>query len=86
MEVIGTYIVIRHANGMQSYYAHGQSGSIKVSPGQTVSKGQHIMNSGNTGNSTGPHLHFELRNPSYSYNSYATAYGQDSRVNPANYM
>lgn len=82
----GTYVVIRHANGLQSYYAHGTYGSICVSPGQTVSKGQQIMKSGNTGNSSGPHLHFEVRKLPYSYNGYATAYGQDSRVNPANYM
>ena len=82
----GTYVVIRHANGMQSYYGHGTYGSICVSPGQTVSKGQQIMLSGRTGNSRGPHLHFELRVSPYSYNGYATGYGQDSRVNPANYM
>ena len=82
----GTYVVIRHANGMQSYYGHGTYGSICVSPGQIVSKGQQIMLSGSTGNSSGPHLHFELRVSPYSYNGYATGYGQDSRVNPANYM
>ena len=82
----GTYVVIRHANGLQSYYAHGTYGSICVSPGQIVKKGQKIMLSGNTGNSTGPHLHFEVRKSPYSYNGYATAYGQDSRVNPLSYM
>lgn len=82
----GTYVVIRHANGLQSYYAHGTYGSICVSPGQTVAKGQQIMKSGNTGNSTGAHLHFEVRKSPYSYNGYATAYGQDSRLNPENYM
>lgn len=82
----GTYVVIRHANGLQSYYAHGTYGSICVTKGQTVAKGQQIMLSGNTGNTTGPHLHFEVRISPYSYNGYATAYGQDSRVNPLNYM
>ncbi len=82
----GTYVVIRHANGMQSYYGHGTRGSICVSPGQIVSKGQQIMLSGSTGNSSGPHLHFELRVSPYSYKYSATAYGQDSRVNPLNYM
>lgn len=82
----GTYVVIRHANGMQSYYGHGTRGSICVSPGQIVKKGQQIMLSGSTGNSSGPHLHFELRTAPYSYKYSATAYGQDSRVNPLNYM
>lgn len=82
----GTHVIIRHANGMQTYYAHGTRGSICVSPGQMVKKGQKIMSSGNTGNSQGPHLHFEVRVSPYSYNGYATGYGQDSRVNPAAYM
>ena len=82
----GTYVVIRHANGMQSYYGHGTRGSICFSPGQIVKKGQQIMLSGSTGNSSGPHLHFELRTAPYSYRYSATAYGQDSRVNPLNYM
>ena len=82
----GTYVVIRHSNGLQSYYAHGTRGSIVVSPGDTVKQGQKIMLSGNTGNSTGPHLHFEVRKSPYNYRSSATAYGQDSRVNPLNYL
>lgn len=82
----GTYVVIQHANGLQTWYAHGTPGSICVSPGQSVAQGQMIMKSGNSGNSSGPHLHFEVRKSPYSYNGYATGYGQDSRVNPANYM
>ena len=82
----GTYVVIRHANGLQSYYAHGTKGSIVVSPGDTVKKGQKIMLSGNTGNSQGPHLHFEVRKSPYNYSYNAKAYGQDSRVNPENYL
>lgn len=82
----GTYVVIRHANGLQSYYAHGTKGSIVVSPGDTVKQGQKIMLSGNTGNSSGPHLHFEVRKSPYNYSYKAKAYGQDSRVNPLNYM
>lgn len=82
----GTYVVIRHTNGLQSYYAHGTAGSICVTPGQIVKQGQQIMLSGSTGHSTGPHLHFEVRKSPYSYSYSATAYGQDSRVNPANYF
>ena len=82
----GTYVIIRHANGLQSYYAHGTKGSIVVSQGETVKKGQKIMLSGNTGRSSGPHLHFEVRKSPYNYSYNAKAYGQDSRVNPLNYM
>lgn len=82
----GTYVVIRHANGLQSYYAHGTYGSITVKPGQIVKQGEKIMLSGNTGNSKGPHLHFEVRKSPYNYSYSATAYGQDSRVNPLNYL
>ena len=60
----GNYIIIAHYNGLYTLYAHGQDGSRKVSAGQTVKKGQQIMNVGSTGNSTGPHLHFEVRKSS----------------------
>ena len=82
----GTHVAIKHTNGLVTYYGHGTLGSICVRPGQTVAKGQKIMLSGNTGNSSGPHLHFEVRTSPYTYHSYAKGYGQDSRVNPANYM
>ncbi len=72
----GTHVVIQHAGGLQTWYAHGTSGSIMVSPGQSVSRGQQIMKSGSSGNSTGPHLHFEVRVSPYNYGN---------RVNPANY-
>ena len=62
----GTYVVIQHANGLQTWYAHGTSGSICVSEGQTVSRGQQIMKSGNSGHSTGAHLHFEVRVAPYN--------------------
>ncbi len=55
----GRYIVISHYNGTQTLYAH-LSGNF-VSPGDKVSQGQMIGLSGNTGDSTGPHLHFEVR-------------------------
>lgn len=82
----GTNVVIRHANGTQTYYGHGTRGSICVKPGQIVKQGEKIMLSGSTGNSTGPHLHFEVRVSPYSYKYSATAYGQDCRVNPNRYM
>jgi murein DD-endopeptidase MepM/ murein hydrolase activator NlpD len=55
----GNAIVIRHGNGTYSQYAH--LSRIDVNVGQVVATGQHIARSGNTGNSSGPHLHFEIR-------------------------
>jgi len=55
----GHYIVIGHDNGTQTLYAH--LSKLDVSVGDEVAKGDHIALSGNTGRSTGPHLHFEVR-------------------------
>ncbi|MBN0048105.1 M23 family metallopeptidase [Streptomyces actuosus] len=60
----GNAIVIKHGNGTYSQYAHLSRIDVKV--GQVVATGQHIALSGNTGNSSGPHLHFEIRKtPNY---------------------
>ncbi|MDD9380015.1 LysM peptidoglycan-binding domain-containing M23 family metallopeptidase [Streptomyces sp. ZAF1911] len=60
----GNEVVIRHADGKYSQYAH--LSQLSVSSGQSVTGGQSIGLSGSTGNSTGPHLHFEIRTgPSY---------------------
>ena len=74
----GNYIIIYHpSSNLYTLYAHGQAGSIRVSEGQSVKQGQQIMNVGSTGNSTGPHLHFEVRtSPGYYSN----------RVNPMAYL
>ena len=82
----GTHVVIQHANGLQTWYAHGTPGSVTVSPGQMVSQGQVIMKSGNSGNSGGPHLHFEVRKPPYTYSYSAKKYGDDCRVDPNKYF
>ena len=55
----GNLIVIDHGGGIQTYYGH--LSSIGVSVGQSVGQGQVIAAMGSTGNSTGPHLHFEIR-------------------------
>jgi len=56
----GQQVVINHGNGVKTRYAHCLSGSISVRAGQKVSAGQQIAKIGNTGNSSGPHLHFEV--------------------------
>lgn len=56
----GEYIVISHDNGYVTYYAHLSKRNVSV--GQYVSQGQVIGLRGSTGNSTGPHLHFEIKN------------------------
>ncbi|MDO4545873.1 MAG: peptidoglycan DD-metalloendopeptidase family protein [Bacillota bacterium] len=54
----GNIVKIDHGNGMQTYYAH--CSKLLVTQGQTVGRGQRIALVGSTGNSTGPHLHFEV--------------------------
>ncbi|MEV6165233.1 M23 family metallopeptidase [Streptomyces sp. NPDC052052] len=70
----GKAVVISHGNGTYSQYAH--LSQIHVHIGQTVKAGQKIALSGNTGNSSGPHLHFEIRNTPH--------YG--SAVNPVSFL
>lgn len=72
----GYYVMIYHGTDSKgrkivTLYAHNSA--ILVNVGQTVSKGQQIAKSGNTGNSTGPHCHFEIR-------------VDNSCVNPKNYL
>ncbi|WP_411147591.1 transglycosylase family protein [Streptomyces sp. A30] len=55
----GYQVVIRHSDGRYTQYAHLSAISVKA--GQTVGGGQRLGRSGSTGNSTGPHLHFEVR-------------------------
>jgi len=65
---------------MRTYYAHG-NGKFYVDVGDVVARGELIMLSGNSGRSTGPHLHFEVRVSPYNW------YGPgDSRRDPRNYL
>lgn len=57
----GYCVMINHGNGLTTLYGHMQAGSLMVSAGQHVSRGQPIGRIGATGNVTGPHLHFEVR-------------------------
>lgn len=67
----GRMIIIDHGNGLQTLYAH--MSTYYVSPGEAVKRGQLIGICGSTGNSTGPHLHFEVIR-------------SGSRTNPYNYL
>lgn len=62
----GNMIVITHENGVQTYYGH--CSKLYVSAGTVVTQGQTIAAVGSTGNSTGPHLHLEVRINGVAYN------------------
>ena len=62
----GYMVVLSHGNGVQTYYGH--CSKLYVSAGQTVSQGDVIAAVGSTGNSTGPHLHLEIRVNGVAYN------------------
>lgn len=67
----GNYVMLDHGDGYQTLYGH--CASVVVNEGQQVQQGQLIAYVGSTGNSTGPHLHFEIRY-------------QNERINPLNYI
>lgn len=70
----GNFIMIKHSNTLYTCYGH--LSSFEVRAGQEVKRGQRIAISGNTGITTGPHLHFEVRTNGTS----------SSKVNPLNYI
>lgn len=73
----GEYVTIDHQNGLYTAYCHMYPNSRKVSTGQTVQQGQILGLLGTTGNSSGPHLHFEVRSGRNS---------SSSAVNPLPYL
>lgn len=70
----GRMIIIAHTNSIQTYYAH--CSRLYVSAGQTVSQGEIIAAVGSTGNSTGPHLHLEVRVNGVAKNPQNYVYGR----------
>lgn len=73
----GNWIIISHGDGFYTVYAHLQTGSFRVSAGDTVSKGQVIASSGAAGETYGAHLHFEMRKGGNGWNN---------RVNAEDYL
>lgn len=72
----GYYVLIYHgtdSNGDKVFTLYAHNSELLVSPGDSVYKGQQIAKSGSTGNSTGPHCHFEIR-------------AGGTRINPKNYL
>jgi murein DD-endopeptidase MepM/ murein hydrolase activator NlpD len=65
----GNHVVVQHADGKRTIYAHFKTFTVLVQPGQSVACGQPLGEVGSSGNSTGPHLHFETRAEA----AYATA-------------
>ncbi|HUH03363.1 MAG TPA: M23 family metallopeptidase, partial [Kofleriaceae bacterium] len=57
----GNYVLLEHADGKKTYYGHLKKFSVAVAVGDTVTCGQKLGQVGSSGNSTGPHLHFEPR-------------------------
>lgn len=68
----GNYVAIEHENGLTTLYAHNNQNLVTV--GQTVAQGEIIASMGSTGNSTGPHLHFEV--------SLSSSLAQDQLIDP----
>ncbi|GGD92044.1 murein hydrolase activator EnvC family protein [Paenibacillus nasutitermitis] len=69
----GNCVIIDHGGGLWTVYGHIRNGGIKVKKGETVKRGQKIAEVGSTGDSTGNHLHFEVRK-------------KEVPVNPASYL
>ena len=69
---MGNYVTIQHANGWRTRYQHMKYGSVVVKKGQQVKAGQKLGLIGNTGNSKGRHLHFDVSNEKRQAKSYVS--------------
>ena len=74
---LGNYVYIKHSDGSYTKYGHMASGSVTVSVGDSVKQGQVIGKVGNSGSSTGAHLHFQLE---------IGGFGSAFAVDPLNYF
>lgn len=80
----GNYVVIRHDNGLETVYAHLSKVDVRLD--QNIKAGQHIALGGNTGRSTGPHLHFETRYLGNAINPANLIDFQDGKVVASTYI
>jgi murein DD-endopeptidase MepM/ murein hydrolase activator NlpD len=76
--VDGNHVVIDHGNGLYSFYAHLQPGSVQVQVGDTVQTGDQLGLLGNTGNTSAPHLHFHIMSGPSPLGSDGTLYVLDA--------
>jgi murein DD-endopeptidase MepM/ murein hydrolase activator NlpD len=76
--VDGNHVVLDIGGGVFAFYAHMQTGSVMVKPGDRVKRGQLLGKLGNTGNTSGPHLHFHLMEGSSVLCSNGIPYAIDS--------
>lgn len=75
---LGNTVVLSFENGEFAYLCHLMMGSVRVRPGDRVQRGQVLAKCGNSGNSTAPHLHFQLTDaPSITYSTSLPAYFQN---------
>lgn len=72
----GNFVLVKHPNGFYSRYAHLRKGSIKVTNGQEVDENTFLGVIGDSGNTFGRHLHFEV----------ATGYSSSTRIDPTPYL
>ncbi len=78
----GNYVIIQHSDGNYTLYAHLHENTITVVAGQSVEQGQVIAKMGSSGNSTGPHLHFEVREGQNAYKATVEPLNYISKENP----